>query len=85
VQIDFYYDVIYVLARYTGFSRKEAKIIANSSQYIDDAENSELIKFTNYPSYYHICTAHKIVDKENLGDCKKFCVNYKNPSGSMLK
>jgi len=65
MQIDFHYDAIYVLSRYAGFNREDAKIIAHSSQYVDDAENGGLIKFTNSPSYYHIRTAHKIVDKQN--------------------
>lgn len=66
MQIDFHYDVIYVLARYAGFEREEAKIIAHSSQYVDDAENGGFIRFTNQPSYYHIRTAHKVFDKDNL-------------------
>jgi SAM-dependent methyltransferase len=72
MQIDFHYDVIYVLARYAGYNREDAKIIAHSSQYVDDAENGGLVKFTNYPSYYHIRTAHKILDKDNLNEVANF-------------
>jgi hypothetical protein len=68
MQIDFHYDAIYVLARYAGFNREEAIIIAHSSQYVDDAENGGIIKFTNYPCYYHIRTAHEILDKDNLDE-----------------
>jgi hypothetical protein len=65
MQIDFHYDVIYVLARYAGFNRDDANTIAHSSQYVDDAEHGGIIKFTNHLPYYHIRTAHNICGEEN--------------------
>lgn len=72
MQIDFHYDTIYVLARYAGFNREDAEIIAHSSQYVDDAENGGLIKFSNYPSYYHIRTSHEKLDIDNLNMIANF-------------
>lgn len=72
MQIDFHYDMLYVLARYACFDRQDAEIIAHSSQYVDDAEHGGIIKFTNYPSYYHIRTAHKMLDRENWNATANF-------------
>lgn len=68
MQIDFHYDVVYVLARYADFPRDEAAIIAYSSQYVDDALNGGFIKFSNYKPFYHMRTAHGMLSMENLDE-----------------
>jgi len=68
MQIDFHHGVIYVLSRFAGFSPQESNVIAYSSQYVDDAINSGLIKFDNGSMYYHIRSAHGTYDPENTND-----------------
>lgn len=65
MQIDFHFGVTYVLARLAGFGQKDAYTVAHSSQYVDDATNAGLIKFTDGSMYYHISSANKTVDKDN--------------------
>lgn len=61
MQTDFHYGVCYVLARLAGFSSEHAYKIAYSSQYVDDANNSGEIHFSNnkYLRYYRVSSAHK--------------------------
>lgn len=65
MQIDFHFGVTYVLARLAGFDQKDAVIVAHSSQYVDDATNAGLIKFTDGSMYYHISSANRTIDKGN--------------------
>lgn len=68
MQKDFHYDVIYVLAIWAGFASDEAFKIAYASQYVDDANNTGRIKFTNKASYTRTSSAHEnldIVDNAN--------------------
>jgi len=62
MQKDFHYDVIYVLAKWGGFSTDEAYVLAYSSQYVDDANNTGRIKFTNSASYTRTSSAHETKD-----------------------
>lgn len=66
MQIDFHHTVIYTLARLAEFTPDEANIIAYSSQYVDDAVNGGFIIFRNHPAYYHLRSAHRTTDTENL-------------------
>ena len=67
MQIDFHHAVTYVLARLAGFPHDDARIIAYAAQYVDDANNSGLIEFTDgAPPFYHIASAHVLWDAGNL-------------------
>lgn len=66
MQIDFHHATTYVLARLAGFNHAEADIVAYSAQYVDDATNSGVIRFTNGALYRHISSAHKTADYRNL-------------------
>ena len=57
MQIDFHYYCIFVLANLAGYSKEEAKIIAYSSQYTDDATDSEPIAVGNFV-FDTVRTAH---------------------------
>ena len=65
MQKDFHYDVIYVLAIWAGFASEEAFKIAYASQYVDDANNTGRIKFTNTASYTRTSSAHETLDIKN--------------------
>ena len=66
MQIDFHHAVTYVVARLAGFSHSKADIIAYCAQYVDDANNSGVIKFDNKSMYRRISSAHKMLDYRNL-------------------
>lgn len=66
MQIDFHFGVTYVLARLAEFNEKDAYTIACSSQYVDDATNAGLIKFTDGSMYSHISSANAMQDLKNL-------------------
>ncbi|MCB1985843.1 MAG: hypothetical protein H6936_10295 [Burkholderiales bacterium] len=68
MQIDFHHAATYVLARLAGFKHTEADIVAYSAQYVDDATNSGVIRFTNGALYRHISSAHKTADYRNFVD-----------------
>jgi len=59
MQIDFHHAVTYVLSRYAGFNSEDANKIAYSSQYVDDAVCSEVVRFTNGALYKPLASAHK--------------------------
>lgn len=65
MQKDFHYDVIYVLAQMAGFEPEESYVIAYSSQYVDDANNSGIITFSNGIQYSRISSAHESWDAVN--------------------
>jgi len=68
MQIDFHHAVTYVAARLAGFDHSDANIIAWSAQYVDDATEEGYIAFTNRGMYYHIASAHKMLDYRNLDE-----------------
>ena len=47
MQIDFHHGVTYVCARLAGFSADDAKIVAHSAQYVNDATAEGEIWFGN--------------------------------------
>lgn len=62
MQKDFHYDTIYVLAIWSGFDSDEAFKLAYASQYVDDANNTGRIKFSNKASYTRTSSAHENLD-----------------------
>ena len=68
MQIDFHHTATYVIARFAGFENEEAKIIAHSAQYVDDATNDGTINFDNGAMYKRISSAHKMLDYRNFAD-----------------
>lgn len=65
MQMDFHYDVVYVLAQLAGFSPEESVKLATSSQYVDDATDSSIISFNNGCMYKRISTSHGTFDLRN--------------------
>ncbi|WP_394493557.1 DUF6765 family protein [Shewanella sp. ENK2] len=65
MQIDGHHTLTYIAARFAGFNDNEAQVIAYSAQYVDDATNSGVIKFTNGAMYSRISSAHKMLDYRN--------------------
>lgn len=49
MQIDFHYYCIFALAFHAGFEREEARMVAYSSQYVDDATESGPINLDRFP------------------------------------
>src|SRR5512143_3554089 len=68
MQIDFHHAVTYVAARLAGFDHSDADIIAWSAQYVDDATEEGHIAFVNREMYYHIASAHRMLDYRNLDE-----------------
>ena len=65
MQIDGHHALTYIAARLAGFAHRPASIIAYSAQYVDDATNSGVIRFTNDAMYNRISSAHKMLDYRN--------------------
>ena len=65
MQIDFHHTVTYVCSRLAGFEHDEAEKIAYAVQYVDDATNGGVIKFTNGAMYNRISSAHRTYDFKN--------------------
>lgn len=68
MQIDFHHGVTYVCARLAGFSADDAKIVAHSAQYVDDATAEGEIWFDNGMIYPRTASAHKMLDYRNMRD-----------------
>ncbi|MCU0565223.1 MAG: hypothetical protein MUF49_01335 [Oculatellaceae cyanobacterium Prado106] len=66
MQIDFHHGVTYVLARLAGFEHEAASIIAYSAQYVDDAINGGLIRFSNGALFSRMSSAHRMLDYRNF-------------------
>ena len=47
MQIDFHHAATYVIARLAGFSHTKAGKIAYAAQYVDDADNTGVVRFDN--------------------------------------
>jgi len=65
MQIDGHHALTYIAARLAGYNNDESSIIAYSAQYVDDATNDGLIKFSNGCLYSRISSAHKMLDYRN--------------------
>jgi hypothetical protein len=69
VQIDGHHTATYVAARIAGFTFAEAEKIAYAAQYVDDATNAGIVKFTESDYLYsRIASAHKMIDYDNFVD-----------------
>lgn len=68
MQIDFHHAVTYVTAQIAGFNHEDANIVAYAAQYVDDATNDGFIAFENECMYYHIASAHKMLDYQNFDE-----------------
>lgn len=66
MQIDFHHAVTYVVTRLAGFDHGDATTVAHAAQYVDDATNAGLIRFTNKAMYQRIASAHRMLDYRNL-------------------
>ncbi len=66
MQIDFHHATTYVIARFSGMTHSNAAIVAHAAQYVDDATNDTLIRFSNQAMYKRIASAHKMIDYRNL-------------------
>ena len=66
MNIDFHFATTYVIARTAGFNPDEARIIAHSSQYVDDATHGGVINFDNRAIYQRISSSHKMLDYRNF-------------------
>ncbi len=75
MQIDFHYYCIFVLANLAGYEKKEAKIIAYSSQYVDDATESKPIHVGNY-IFDTVRTAHTGLRAKRWSVCKKVTIPF---------
>lgn len=65
MQIDGHHTLTYIAARFAGFPKAKAEIVAYSAQYVDDATNSGVIRFKNGAMYSRISSAHKMLDYRN--------------------
>lgn len=74
MDIDGHHTVTYVVARLAGFEHEEANTIAYSAQYVDDATNSGIVKFTNGATFSRISSAHEI----SMYDMKYFLDAHEN-------
>lgn len=66
MQVDFHHAATYVLARLAGFEKRDAEIIAYSSQYVDDAINGGIIRFKNDFMYKRIRSSHPLFSFNNI-------------------
>lgn len=68
MQIDFHHAVTYICARFSGFAEHEAKIIAHSAQYVDDATAEGEVWFENGMIFPRTASAHKMLDYQNADE-----------------
>lgn len=68
MQIDFHHAVTYVAARLAGLEDHDARVVAWSAQYVDDAIEAGTINFANGGMYCHIASAHKMLDYRNFDE-----------------
>jgi hypothetical protein len=66
MQLDFHHAVTYVLARLAGFDAGEAEVVAYAAQYVDDANNSGVVRFHGDIRYSRISSAHRHFDQRNF-------------------
>ena len=66
MQIDFHHGATYAIARLAGFSAAEATIVADASQYVDDAVEAGTVRFDNGALFARISSAHKMLDYRNF-------------------
>ncbi|KUO66007.1 MAG: hypothetical protein APF84_00220 [Gracilibacter sp. BRH_c7a] len=65
MQIDIHHTGVYVLCRLAGMQSTYARIVAYSSQQVDDATHGRVLVFTNGDVFRQTMTAHKALSKKN--------------------
>lgn len=65
MQIDGHHTLTYVVARMAGMEHTNAEKLAYCAQYVDEATNSEPIRFQNGAMFNRISSAHKMLDYRN--------------------
>jgi hypothetical protein len=70
MQIDFHHAATYVIARLAGFPHTKAGKIAYAAQYVDDADNTGVVRFDNGAMYSRISSAHHMLDYRNSNALK---------------
>lgn len=68
MQIDFHHAVTYVCARLADFPAHEARLIAHSAQYVDDATAAGEVWFDNGMIFPRTASAHKLLDYKNTDE-----------------
>lgn len=66
MQVDSHFYVTYILCRWAGLDHSKAHRVAHSSQYVDDNTLFKLIKFSDSSIYKPECTAHDVIDIDQL-------------------
>ncbi|MFC1235678.1 DUF6765 family protein [Vibrio sp. F74] len=65
MQIDGHHTLTYVVARFAGMEHEQAEKLAYCAQYVDEATNSEPVRFSNGAMFNRISSAHKMLDYRN--------------------
>lgn len=65
MQIDGHHTLTYVVARMAGMEHTSAEKLAYCAQYVDEATNSEPVRFQNGAMFNRISSAHKMLDYRN--------------------
>lgn len=60
MQKDGHHALTYTVARMAGFKHEEAEVIAYAAQYVDNATNSGVIRFTNSATFARSSSAHSM-------------------------
>ncbi|MGF1868423.1 DUF6765 family protein [Photobacterium indicum] len=68
MQIDGHHTLTYVVARIAGMPHGDAEKLAYCAQYVDEAVNSDPIKFKNGAMFSRISSAHKMIDYRNMNE-----------------
>jgi hypothetical protein len=66
MQIDFHHAVTYVATRLAGMSDAQARVVAHSAQYVDDATLDGPLVFDSGERYVRVTSAHKTLNFSNL-------------------
>jgi hypothetical protein len=65
MELDLHFYGVYALARAAGIKPETAKIIAYSSQFVDDAMEDGMIELDNQTAIFPTKTSHKLTDYQN--------------------
>lgn len=68
MQIDMHFAGTYIVARAAGFPDDEARVIANSAQYVDDSVTTGFVRFDNAGVFQRTATANTMASLGNLNE-----------------
>lgn len=68
MQIDMHFAGTWLMARFAEFSDQEARTIANSAQYIDDAAQTGFVRFDNGALFRRTATVNAMASPHNLNE-----------------